>query len=154
MAMHEVDDVVDLGPTLEAGDGAGLDDEGINAVEPTGHAFKHHQLGALDVDLAQQRAGDLVDQRIEAAHRHAVASQDVTLAQILEQGRGLDVRPDLDLDFAVAIAERGLVDFAAQLALEQPHVVQRFRRRIDQVIMGFGEGAVELVGAVGDADIE
>ena len=112
---------------------------GVHAVEAAGHAFEHHQFGALDVDLAERRAVDVVDQLVEAPHRHPVVAQYLALAGILEHGRGLYVGPDLDVDLAVAVAQRHLMDAAVQLPLEQTHVVQRLGGRVDQVIEGLRE---------------
>src|SRR6185437_3652341 len=100
-AMHEVHDVVQLGTAFQAGDGTGLDDHGVHAVETAGHAFEHHQLSALDVDLAERRPLDVVDQPVEAPQGHAIVAQHLALGRVLEQGRGLDVRPDLDVDLAL-----------------------------------------------------
>src|SRR5260370_1203978 len=151
---HEAHDVVDFRTAFDTGDGAGLDNEGVDAVHPAGHAFEHHQLGTLDVDLGECRPGDLADQRVEAADRHAVMAQDFARRDVLQQGRALDVRADLDHRLALAVAQRQGMDLTAQQARELAHVVQRFASRIDQVIVGVGKCAVELVGAVAPPHVQ
>src|SRR6266508_2332390 len=154
MVVHEAHDVMDLRAALDTADGAGLDDDCVHAGHSPRHAFEHHQFGALDIDLGERRAGDFADQRIEAAKRHAVVTHDLARRDVLEQRRCLDVWANLDRRLAVAVAQCHGMDIAAQLAREQAHVVQRFTRGIDQMIVSVGKSAVELVSAVGHPNVE
>ena len=104
MLAHEAHDAAELGTAFHRGDGAGLDDQGVDLRETAGHAFQNHQLCALYVDLAQGRPLECREQLVEAAQRHMIEAQEIALAHFFEQSRALDVGTNFELGLAVMVA--------------------------------------------------
>ena len=102
---EEAHHAFDFGAADDGRDRARLDHQRIDFRQSTGHAGKHHQLGALDVDLAQCRSRDLGEQAVEATQRHAVHASHAARADFVEQSRFLDIRANLELGFAIMITQ-------------------------------------------------
>ena len=152
-AMHEVHDVVHFGAALQAGDGTGLDDDSIHALEqpvmPSSTISSAPWTSILQSDGRSMSSISRSRRRWARGRGAAPRARSYPRAgsrpgcqggsRSRPRRRGRPAPPDGSWQFNCRSSRR---------------MCAATRSRIDQVIEGAGEGVVELERPVGDADIE
>ncbi len=151
--VHQVDQLGHAGPLL-VGPERGFGDHRLGLLQRLLGSRQHLELVALDVELDDERAFQLVllDQAVEGDDRHGAG-----LAELgLEQERGAaEGGIHHELGLARRASGGGLHRDGSRIGLEQLlHERRGFHQRFDHHIADVGEDAVEALGPGRHAHVE